>query len=110
MLRTATTLGSSSSQPSLGIEDTQIHRATATQTSTLDTLRRSRSDVQTPATTLESPQPCPTTIGWGQLSQVDTSKTEWLWTCTAVNLDKLTRGLQRVRAALAAEQMATVME
>ena len=37
-------------------------------------------------------------------------QTEWLWTCTAVNLDKLTRGLQRVRAALAAEQMATVME
>lgn len=30
-------------------------------------------------------------------------KTEWLWTCTACNLDKLARDLQRVRAAIATE-------
>jgi transposase len=29
-------------------------------------------------------------------------KTEWLWTCTAFNLDKLERALRRVRAAVAA--------
>lgn len=32
-------------------------------------------------------------------------KTEWLWTCTAFNLDKLTRDFGRVRAALQAQQL-----
>lgn len=30
-------------------------------------------------------------------------KTEWLWTCTAFNLDKLARDMARLRAAVAAE-------
>lgn len=30
-------------------------------------------------------------------------KTEWLWTCTAFNLDKLVRGLGRLRAAVAVD-------
>ena len=30
-------------------------------------------------------------------------KTEWLWTCTAFNLDKLARDLERLRAAVAVD-------
>lgn len=37
-------------------------------------------------------------------------KLEWLWTCTAVNLDKLAKGLLRMRAAIAAQQTAGVAE
>ena len=35
-------------------------------------------------------------------------KTEWLWTCTAINLDKLVRALRRVRAAIEVQIAAPV--
>ena len=37
------------------------------------------------------------------LRGLDKVKLEWLWTCTAINLDKLARGLERLRLKLAAE-------
>jgi hypothetical protein len=37
------------------------------------------------------------------LRGLDKVKLEWLWTCTAVNLDKLARGLLRMRVAMAAQ-------
>ena len=36
-------------------------------------------------------------------------QTEWLWTCTAVNLDKLATGLRRIRAAMATPMAAEVV-
>lgn len=45
--------------------------------------------------------------GWGLrqflLRGLTKVKTEWLWTCTAFNLDKLARDLGRLRAAIATE-------
>lgn len=32
-------------------------------------------------------------------------KTEWLWTCAAINLDKLARGLARLRTKLEVEAL-----
>lgn len=37
-------------------------------------------------------------------------KLEWLWTCTAVNLDKLARGLLRIRIAMAAQMAVELSE
>lgn len=39
------------------------------------------------------------------LRGLDKVKLEWLWTCTAINLDKLGRGMMRLRTELEAEAM-----